>query len=90
MALKKDPKEAMKYFKLAAAQGNAVAQVNIGYFYHIGEGVAPNYKKAKKYYTLAAKQGDPSAKTNLRNLKNEKARMVQQEKDRAAKRSAKK
>lgn len=57
--------EAVKYYKLAAEQGNAEAQGALGYKYHVGEGVTHNYKEAVKWYKLAAEQGYADAQYSL-------------------------
>ena len=59
--MKSDYGEAMKYFRLAAEQGSASAQYNIGYSYRYGEGVEQDYAKALEYFRLAAEQGYPAA-----------------------------
>ena len=50
---------------VAAEQGDATAQVNLGYLYENGRGVPQDYKEAAKWYRLAAEQGDASAQNNL-------------------------
>ena len=40
--------EAVKWFRLAAEQGDADAQYNLGYMYALGEGVAKNDQEAVK------------------------------------------
>ena len=57
--------KAVKYYKLAADQGHAEAQYNLGRCYEKGEGVSKDYKEAEKYYKLAADQGDVTAQFNL-------------------------
>ena len=52
-----DYKEAIKWYRLAAEQGNANAQYNLGLMYDNGEGVPQDYKEAVKWYRLAAEQG---------------------------------
>jgi TPR repeat protein len=56
---------AVKWFTLAAEQGNAKAQSELGEMYAYGQGVAQDYKTAVKWYTLAAEQGNASAQYNL-------------------------
>jgi TPR repeat protein len=58
---KRDYKEAMKWYKLAAAQGDAQAQYWIGAMYYRGRGVIQDYKEAVRWYRLAAEQGDAQA-----------------------------
>jgi uncharacterized protein len=60
-----DYKEAMKWYRLAADQGFAKAQFNLGDIYDQGHGVAQDYKEAVKWYQLAAEQGLADAQYNL-------------------------
>ena len=57
--------EAVKWYRLAANQGNAIAQYNIGIMYANGNGVPQNYAEAVKWYRLAARQGYASAQSNI-------------------------
>lgn len=61
-------KTAVKWFTLAAEQGEANAQSNLGVMYAKGEGVPENDKTAVKWYTLAAEQGLANAQSNLGRL----------------------
>jgi uncharacterized protein len=56
---------AAKLFLRAAEQGNARAQLQIGYQYNYGEGVPLNAAEAVKWYRRAAEQGDAAAESNL-------------------------
>jgi TPR repeat protein len=56
-----DYKEAVRWYKLAAAQGNAKAQFNLGISYAKGEGVAQDYLRAHMWLNLAAIGGDADA-----------------------------
>ena len=60
-----DSKEAVKWYRLAAAQGDAWAQLKIGFMYQYGTGVVQDHKEAVKWYRLAAAQGDASAQNAL-------------------------
>ena len=60
-----DYAEAMRWYKLAAAQGNAFAQNNIGDMYQEGNGVAQDYAEAVRWYKLAAAQGNTDAQFNI-------------------------
>ena len=60
-----DDKEAMKWWRLAAEQGIARAQYNLGVMYRKGRGVPQNDETAMKWYRLAAKQGHAGAQNNL-------------------------
>ena len=55
---KKNYAVALSKFKLAAAQGVALAQFNLGIMYSNGEGVVQDYAEAVKWYKLAAAKGD--------------------------------
>ena len=57
--------EAVKWFRIAVAQGYAGAQYNLGLMYHHRLGVLENHAEAIKFYWLAAKQGDADAQSNL-------------------------
>ena len=73
-----DNAEAVKWYRLAAEQGDADAQFNLGRMYDNGEGVPQDYAEAVKWYRLAAEQGDADAQFNL-GLMYEKARVVPQD-----------
>ena len=60
-----DYKEAVKWFRLSAEQGNTDAQTNLGSRYKKGEGVPQDYKEAVKWYRLAAYEGNSHAQNNL-------------------------
>jgi TPR repeat protein len=47
----------VKWWKLAAAQGLAVAQNNLGFMYGNGKGVPQNYIRAYMWWNLAASSG---------------------------------
>ena len=55
----------MKWYRLAAEQGDAGAQSNLGLMYAEGQGVPKDYKTAVKWYRLAAEQGYVTAQVNL-------------------------
>ncbi len=57
--------EAMRWYRLAADQGYANAQNNLGSIYIYGRGVPQNYAEAMKWYRLAADQGNARAQVNL-------------------------
>jgi hypothetical protein len=60
-----DDKTAVKWYTLAAEQGNANAQSNLGWLYYTGRGVLQHYKTALKWTTLGAEQGNANAQKNL-------------------------
>jgi TPR repeat protein len=51
-----DDKQAVKWYRLAAEQGHASAQYNLGFMYSNGEGVPEDDKQAVKWYRLASEQ----------------------------------
>lgn len=60
----KNDAEALKWFQLAAKQGVAIAQRNLGALYANGQGVTKNDVEALKWYSLAAEQGNAQAQRN--------------------------
>jgi len=61
----KDYAEAMKWFSLAARQGNANAQERLGIMYENARGVPKDYAEAMKWFSLAARQGNANAQERL-------------------------
>ena len=55
----------MRWYRLAAEQGHASAQFNLGFMYATGEGVPEDDTEAVRWYRLAAEQGHASAQTIL-------------------------
>ena len=60
-----DLEESLDWYRLAADQGNAVAQNRLGNCYYNGQGVDKSYTEAVKIYRLAADQGNAAAQSNL-------------------------
>lgn len=60
--------EAVRLYRLAAAQGKAVAQYNLGIMFERGRGVSQDKSEAVPLYQLAAANGHSSATTNLERL----------------------
>ena len=58
----------MKWFRLAADQGNAGAQFNLGRMYRNGQGVKKDDVEAAKWWQLAAEQDFTMAQLNLGTL----------------------
>ena len=56
---------ALKWYRKAADQGYAPAQVKLGSMYYEGQGVQREMQKALKWYLKAASQGYASAQFNL-------------------------
>ncbi len=61
-----DYNEAVKWFRLAADQGDAVAQCSLGAMYETGDGVPKDHSEAIRLFSLAAQQGQREALTRLR------------------------
>ena len=57
--------EAVRWWHLAAEQGHAFAQYNLGYVYDTGQGIEPDLSLAATWYRLAADQGDADAQDAL-------------------------
>jgi TPR repeat protein len=61
-----DDRKAARLYKLAADQGIAAAQYNLGVFYKYGRGgLSQNDREAARLYKLAAAQGFADAQSNL-------------------------
>ena len=60
-----DKAEAMKWYRLAAAEGNARAQYSLGGMYDDGEVVSQDSKEAVKWWRRAARQGYGEAQYSL-------------------------
>jgi TPR repeat protein len=69
---------AMKWYRRAAQQGDATAQVTLALIYDEGRGVPQNDWQAVKWYGLAAEQGVVVAQKNL-GVMYEKGRGVPQD-----------
>ena len=57
--------EAVKWWRTAAKQGDAVAQVNLGWMYAQGNGVTQDYAEAVKWWRKVAEQGHKHAQIKL-------------------------
>ncbi len=63
--VKQDYSEALKWFRLAAAQGEPRAQTNLGFMYEQGYGVKQDYEESAKWFRLSAAQGFVGAQASL-------------------------
>ena len=63
-----DYAEAVRLYRLAAAQGHSDAQVGLGVRLHNGQGVAKDRAEAIRWYRLAAAQGQANATAALKRL----------------------
>ena len=61
----KDPLQAVKLYRAAAARGSAAAMYNLGVFLQHGGGTEKDKKQAVEWYQKAANLGDADAMANL-------------------------
>jgi len=61
----KNYKKALEWYSLAAENGNAEAQNELGYMYFIGNGVAQDVEKGTEYFLQAAENGLAIAQHNM-------------------------
>ena len=59
-----DDKTAVKWYRLAAEQGYAPAQSNLGFMYSKGKGVMEDDVYAHMWYSIAASSGNEGASKN--------------------------
>jgi TPR repeat protein len=60
-----DYAEAAQWFRRAAEQGNANAQLKLGIMHFLGKGVPQDYTKTAQWYRRAAEQGEVNAQYHL-------------------------
>jgi TPR repeat protein len=60
-----DYAQAIKWYRLAAEQGEADAEFNLGIMYFYGRGLPQDHAEAIKWFQGAAEQGHASAEFNL-------------------------
>ena len=65
LGIAQDDAEAARWYRLAADQGLANAQGNLGFMYRNGRGVPQDDAEAVRWYHLAADQGDANAQFDL-------------------------
>ena len=63
-----DYKEAVRWYRLAAEQGHAMAQSNLGVMYRNGEGVLADFIIAHMWFSIAANNGNELAAENREKL----------------------
>ena len=56
---------ALKWYRLAAKQGNAMAQTSLGGMYYQGKGIAQDYNAAVEWYRKASRQKHANAQFRL-------------------------
>jgi hypothetical protein len=59
---------AIRFYRLAAAQGHAGAQCQLGIMFFFGDGVGQDYVEAARFYRIAAEQGNGHAQLRLGNM----------------------
>lgn len=57
--------EAVKWYRMAADLGNAIAQYSLGVCFEDGQGVSMNHDEAAKWYHMAAEKGHAGARAAL-------------------------
>ena len=60
-----DDAEALRWYRLAAEQGDASAQFRLGFTYGTGRGVPQDDAEALRWFRLAAEQGNANAQYNI-------------------------
>ena len=74
-----DDKEALRLYRLSAEQGDAKAQLNLGFMYYHGQGVPQDYVLAHMWWSISGSKGNKDAVTN-RNVVEKKMTPSQLEK----------
>jgi tetratricopeptide (TPR) repeat protein len=64
----KNYSEAMRWYRMAAEQGDAAAQISVGSLYADGRGVPQNYPEAMQWFRKGADQGNPAAQDDVGSL----------------------
>lgn len=65
IGVRRDPAEAIRWFRKAADRGDATAQKYLGDVYRDGGAGRPDIREAMKWYLKAAEQGDGTAQITL-------------------------
>ena len=63
-----DNTKAIKWYRKAAAQGDAVAEFNLGWMYTNGLGVAKSYSEAMNWFRKSASQGNLRAREGMQHI----------------------
>ena len=69
--VKKQPDEAVKWFRMAAEQGNPHAQYELGLCYALGDGISADKPEAYFWFALAAAERQAYAHLELDKLEQE-------------------
>jgi hypothetical protein len=62
LGVTQDDREAIRWYRLSAVQGNADAQFNLGAMYDNGRGVVKDHVRGNMWLNLAADKGNGDAK----------------------------
>lgn len=62
--IQKDPREAIKYYKMAINKGNSEVMFNYAVMLDNGNGIPEDKKEAIKYYKMAIDKGNSIAMLN--------------------------
>jgi TPR repeat protein len=62
--ISEDDAEAVKWYSLAADQGNSIAQNNLGAMYFAGEGVTEDKIAAYKWFFISGELGNDDGREN--------------------------
>ena len=65
IVVRKNPRLAVEWFRLAADQGNSDAQYCLGDCFRLGQGVEQDYSESFKWYQLSTRQGNSVAQLYL-------------------------
>jgi TPR repeat protein len=65
LGVPQDFAEAARWSRIAAEQGYAAAQFNVGLMYDRGVGLPQDFTEAVRWYRRAAEEGMPAAQNNL-------------------------
>jgi TPR repeat protein len=64
-SLASDAPGAVESYRLAADQGNALAQFNLAMMYELGQGMEPDCAEATKWFLKAAERGDAGGQLQM-------------------------
>jgi TPR repeat protein len=78
--VEKNEAETIKWYRMAADNGDASAQYNLGVAYATGMGVPENTAEAEKWFNMAAKNGHEMSKEVLEEIKARKAQAAGKDK----------
>ena len=66
--VEKNIPEAIKWFKLAAGNGDVYAAYTLGKTFHSGDGIAQDYAEAMKWFRVAAELGDANSQYRVADM----------------------